>query len=428
MREGDHRLLATTDWGPTMTATLRQRARSRSSSDAAERRKKALEHAREVRAGKESRRGRFREDVSKDPKPLGFHMIRAVAVVLVLFGLVMVLSASSIVSFHQDGSPWEKFLKQIQWAGLGALLALIAYRMPMRAMRAVARYLPFVGASLMLLAFIPKFGISVNGARAWIKLGGYTFQPSEVMKLCIIIAGAELMSTRAKDMGDLRRVFYPFLGLTGLGVAIAGVQSDIGSCVVMASIAFAMLFLAGMAFRPMAGAMAIAGLGGYLVVRMSPDKMSRLTSFMNLRETRGGDGYQVYQALISLSNGGLTGTGIGAGTGKWGYVPLAHSDFIFAIVAEEMGLLGVFGLLALFAFLIYFGFQVALSCDSRFGTLMAGGVASWFLIQLMVNVGGVTGILPVTGLTLPFISYGGSSMVASLAAVGLLLNVARHPR
>jgi len=411
-----------------MTATLRQRARARGSNDAAERRRRALEHARQVRAGKENRRGRFREDVSKDPKPLGFHMIRAVAVILVLFGLVMVLSASSIVSFHQDGSPWEKFLKQIQWAALGGVLALIAYRMPMRVMRAVARYMPFFGASLMLLAFIPKFGISVNGARAWIKLGGYTFQPSEVMKLCIIVAGAELMSTRANDMGDLRRVFYPFLGLTGLGVAIAGVQSDIGSCVVMASIAFAMLFLAGMAFRPMAGAAAIAGLGGYLVVRMSPDKMSRLTSFMNLRETRGGDGYQVYQALISLSNGGVTGTGIGAGTGKWGYVPLAHSDFIFATLAEEMGFLGVIGLIALFTFLIYFGFQAAISCRTTFGRLLAGGIAGWFLIQICINIGGVIGAIPVTGLTLPFISFGGSSLIVSMVAAGLLMNVARRPR
>ena len=391
------------------------------SRDKAERRRRALELAREVRAGNEAHRGRFREDATKDPKPLGFHMIRAVSIVLVLFGLVMVLSASSIVSFHQEGSPWEKFFRQILWVGIGFFGAVSAYRFPLKMLRKLSRILPYLGATLMLMAFIPKFGISVNGARAWIHFGKYTFQPSEVMKLCIIIAGAELLSTRSSDLGDLRKVFKPFMGITLLGVGISALQSDIGSCVVMLAIALSMLFLAGMALRPMAAASAVIGLAGFAYVRMSPDKMSRFTSFLDLKGTRAGDGYQVYQALISLSNGGLTGTGIGAGTGKWGYVPLAHSDFIFAIVAEEMGLLGVVGLLALFAFLIYFGFQVALSCRSNFGTIMAGGIASWFLIQLVVNVGGVVGLLPV-------ISYGGSSMVASLTAVGLLMNVARQPR
>ena len=414
-----------------MTVALRKaptRSRVKASKDVAERRRRALEEARRIREGQAARRGRFREDRTNDPKPLGFHIIRAVATVLVLFGLVMVLPASSIVSFHQDGSPWEKFMRQLLWVGLGITGALVAYRFPLRILRRVAWALPYLGAGLMLMAFIPKFGISVNGARAWVHLGDYTFQPSEIMKLCIIIAGAEMLSSRSEHLGDLRRVFYPFLGVTMLGVGIAAVQSDIGSCVVMLSIAFAMMFLAGMSLIPMTGAAVGSALVGFAYVRTNPDKMSRFTSFLDLHANRAGDGYQVYQALISLSNGGLTGTGIGAGTGKWGYVPLAHSDFIFAIVAEEMGLLGVVGLLALFAFLIYFGFQVALSCRSQFGTIMAGGISAWFLIQLMVNIGGVVGIMPVTGLTLPFISYGGSSMVASLIAVGLLMNVARQPR
>lgn len=136
----------------------------------------------------------------------------------------------------------------------------------------------------------------------------------------------------------------------------------------------------------------------------------------------------MYQSLISLSNGGITGTGIGAGTGKWGYVPLAHSDFIFATLAEEMGFLGVIGLIALFTFLIYFGFQAALSCRTTFGRLLAGGIAGWFLIQICVNIGGVTGVIPVTGLTLPFISFGGSSLIVSMVSAGLLMNVARRPR
>jgi cell division protein FtsW len=211
-------------------------------------------------------------------------------------------------------------------------------------------------------------------------------------------------------------------------VAISAAQSDIGSCIVMMGIAAAVLFIAGAPLRPMAGLGLLAGVVGFLFIRSSPEKMVRFTSFLHLEELRESDSYQVYQAMISLSNGGVTGTGIGAGSGKWGYVPLAHSDFIFSILAEEMGLLGVFGLLTLFAFLIYFGLQVALSCRHRFGMLLAGGISAWFLIQIVINIGGVIGLIPVTGLTLPFISYGGSSLIISMVSCGLLMNVARRPR
>jgi cell division protein FtsW len=196
----------------------------------------------------------------------------------------------------------------------------------------------------------------------------------------------------------------------------------------MSGIAAAVLFLAGAPVRPLMYLLAGAGSLGLLIVLQNPDKFARFTSFLDIEGTREHDGYQVFQALISLSNGGLTGTGIGAGSGKWGYVPLAHSDFIFSILAEEMGFLGVVGLLTLFAFLIYFGLQAALSCRTRFGMLMAGGISAWLLIQIVINIGGVVGILPVTGLTLPFISFGGTSLIVSMVCAGLLMNVARRPR
>ncbi|MGA0781272.1 MAG: FtsW/RodA/SpoVE family cell cycle protein, partial [Ilumatobacteraceae bacterium] len=180
--------------------------------------------------------------------------------------------------------------------------------------------------------------------------------------------------------------------------------------------------------RPLFGLSLVGALGFVTYARLDGDKWARFTSFLDIHGTRETDGYQVYQALISISNGGLTGTGIGAGTGKWGYVPLAHTDFIFSIVGEEMGLLGVLGLLTLFVFLIYFAFQVALSCRHRFGFLVAAGIGCWFIVQISINIGGVIGLLPVTGLTLPFISFGGSSLIASMAAAGLLMNVARRPR
>ena len=409
-----------------MTAAIqRQTRRPKEISD---RRRVAYERAQLARAGQGKIRSRFREDVSRDPKPLGFYMILAVSLTLVLFGLVMVLSASSITSFHKGGSPWKLFIEQSMMAGIGGVGMFLAYVFRLDYLRHLARVLPWVGIFLMFMAFIPKFGVSHNGARAWIEIFGQRFQPSEFTKLFLIIFGADLLANREKEMGSLKQTMKPFLVVVGFAVALSAAQSDIGSCIVMMGIATAVLFLAGAPLRPMVGLGLLTGIIGFLVIRSSPEKMARFTSFLHLEELRESDSYQVYQAMISLSNGGVTGTGIGAGSGKWGYVPLAHSDFIFSILAEEMGLLGVFGLLTLFAFLIYFGLQVALSCRHRFGMLLAGGISAWFLIQIVINIGGVIGMIPVTGLTLPFISYGGSSLIVTMVACGLLMNVARRPR
>lgn len=406
-------------------AIQRQKRRPKEISD---RRRVAYERALLARTGQGRIRSRFREDVGRDPKPLGFYMIVAVSLTLVLFGLVMVLSASSITSFHKGGSPWKMFIEQASMAALGGAGMFAAYVFRLDYLRHLARFLPWIGIGLMLMAFIPKFGVSVNGARAWIEIAGRRFQPSEFTKLFIIIFGADLLVRREKEMGNLKRTMLPFLFVVGVAAAVSVVQSDIGSCIVIMGIATAVLFLAGAPLRPMAGIGLTVGFLGTLFIRSSPEKLARFTSFLHLEELRESDSYQVYQAMISLSNGGVTGTGIGAGSGKWGYVPLAHSDFIFSILAEEMGLLGVFGLLTLFAFLIYFGLQVALSCRHRFGMLLAGGISAWFLIQIVINIGGVIGMIPVTGLTLPFISYGGSSLIVSMVACGLLMNVARRPR
>jgi len=409
-----------------MTIAVSRRSSARRDID--KRREAAYARARRLRSGDGRLKSRYQEEVKRDPKPLGFYIIGAVSITLVLFGLVMVLSASSIVSFHNGGSPWKYFSRQAFWAGAGLIGMLFAYRFPLVALHAVARILPLFGLGAMSLAFVPGLGISVNGARAWIRIGDQSFQPSEFMKLFIIIYGSDLLSRRETEMGDLRRTMVPFLLVAGSGAGLAFAQGDVGSCLVMGGIAAAVLFLAGAPLRPMATTAAVVGGLGLLFIRQSPDKFSRFTSFLDIYGTRDNDGYQVYQALISLANGGLTGTGIGAGSGKWGYVPLAHSDFIYSVLAEEMGFLGVMGLMTMFAALIYFGLQVALSCQSRFGMLLAGGIAAWFLIQITINVGGVTGIMPVTGLTLPFISFGGTSLIVSMVASGLLLNVARRPR
>lgn len=412
--------------GTSSRRSSTSKSRSRGSSQLAERRRAVLETAQNGRAG--GRRRRYQEAVGRDPKPLGFYVIGAVTFALVAFGLVMVLSSSSIVSFHRGRSPWFYFEKQVVWAFIGTAVLLFAYRMPLKVLHTTARVLPPFAILLMLAAFTPGLGRPVNGARAWIYIGEYSIQPSEFMKLALVVYGADLLTRREKQLGDFREGILPYLSMVGIGAAISLAQSDLGSCVVISAIGLSMLFLAGAPLRTL-GLIAGGGLGSFLLyARLDGEKWERLTSFLDIDGTRETSGYQVYQGLISLSNGGLTGTGIGAGTGKWGYVPLAHSDFIFSVVGEEMGLLGVLGLLALFVTLIYFAFQVALSCRHRFGFLLAAGIGCWFIVQVAVNIGGVIRVLPVTGLTLPFISFGGSSLLASMGAAGLLMNVARRPR
>ena len=402
--------------------------RSRRTSQLAERRRAALESAQKARSTGRRRSRRYQEDVSRDPKPLGFYVIAAVTFALVAFGLVMVLSSSSIVSFHRGRSPWFYLQKQLTWAILGSAILYITYRMPLKVLHSAARVLPPFAIVMMLAAFTPGLGRPVNGARAWIYIGDYSIQPSEFMKLALVVYGADWLTRREKQLGDFKEGMRPYLTMVAIGAAISLAQSDLGSCVVISAIGMSMLFLAGAPWRPLA-LLSVGGLGIFLLYAwIDGDKWARLTAFLDIQGTRETDGYQVYQGLISMANGGITGTGIGAGPGKWGYVPLAHSDFIFSVVGEEMGLLGVLGLLSLFVTFVYFAFQVALSCRHRFGFLLASGIGCWFIVQIAVNIGGVIKVMPVTGLTLPFISFGGSSLLVSMAAAGLLMNVARRPR
>jgi len=369
-----------------------------------------------------------RHRIALEPPTKTFYWLLTIIATFVVVGLVMVLSSSSIVSFHRGRSPWYQFLRQTSYAAIGAVAMFVAYRFRLSIVNQLGRLFFVLGALFMLAPLAPGIGTTVNGARAWVEFGSWSLQPAEFVKLMLIVWGADFLTRREDELGNLRRGVWPYLIFTGMAAGIAAYQSDIGTCLVIGMIGITMLLLAGAPFRPVLGVASLAGFAGYLFVRSDPNKYARLTAFLDIHGTRDHEGYQVYQALISLSNGGLTGTGIGAGTGKWGYVPLAHSDFIFAIVAEEMGLLGVLGLLTLFGFLVYFAFQLALSCAHRFGFLLAAGIACWLTVQTTINIGGVVGILPVTGLTLPFISSGGSSLIASMTAAGLLMNVARQPR
>ena len=345
---------------------------------------------------------------------------------LVLLGLVMVLSSSSITTIHTGGSAWSFFRRQASFAIIGLVAGAMTYKLPYR-MWANVRWLGSLVVAVIALNFIvAATGQVINGARAWLDIGPFRFQPSEFMKPAAILFCANLLAKRHRSIPIRQMVLYPMLGVVAVTTGLCAVQKDYGSAVIFGGTALAMMVIGGLPARQLAGVTALFAVAGVGVLKSARNASERMLAFMNLSETKEDSGYQVYQSILSIANGGWQGTGIGSGTSKWGYVPLAHSDFIFAVVAEELGIAGALMVIGGFFLLVLLGVRIALHAVDKHGALIAGGVSAWFGIQAVVNIGGVVGVMPMTGLTLPFISYGGSSLVASMAGAGLLLSVARH--
>ena len=357
---------------------------------------------------------------------VAFYGLLIVSALLVMFGLVMVLSASSVTMLHSGKSAFGIFYRQLAWAGIGTFLMWGAYSFPYQMLKKYARLIFVVSFAAMFLPFVPGLGASVNGARAWVGDGAWRFQPSELLKLATLIYVARILSKNHRDMSDMSTRLVKVAGVLVLAAGMCMGQKDLGSAIIFGAMVLSIAFVAGAPISRLLGASAIGLFIGGIFVNMENYRRQRFLAFLDLEGNKGHWGYQVYQSMISIANGGVTGVGVGDGAGKWGYVPLAHTDFIFAIIAEELGFIGAVAVIGLFFLFIVFGIQAALGARDVFGVLIAGGVTAWFGVQAIVNIGGVTGAMPVTGLTLPFISYGGSSLLVTMAATGLLLNVARH--
>ena len=354
-----------------------------------------------------------------------YYGIVGVITVLVVFGLIMVLSSSSIVSINNGGSAWYMFRKQLAWSVCGFFALLVTYRMPYHIWHRLVRYVLAAAVVLMLLPFSP-IGVTINGARAWAEIGPVRFQPSEILKVAVLLYCASVLGRRRKEIENVQRTFVPIVTVWFVAVALCMIQKDFGAAIVFTCVILSTMFIAGTPMRLIGTIGALTALGSVVAISASSRMQQRFLSFLDLDGNKGHSAYQVWQSILSISNGGVTGVGAGRGTGKWGYVPLAHSDFIFAIVAEEFGLIGSTLVIGLFLALALLGIQVALRARDPFGAVLAGGITTWLCIQATINIGGVIGALPVTGLTLPFISYGGSSLFMVMAASGLLLNVARN--
>lgn len=367
-----------------------------------------------------------RRKLTDKPPTMPFYTLLLVVMGLVLLGLLMVLSSSSITFFHAGESALYLFKRQAMWAGFGAVAMWITYRIPYTEWRRFVK--PVLMASFLLncLVFAPGLGKTVNGARAWVNLGPFSFQPSEFLKLAVVLFCADIIAKRYRYVQDARQTLIPCMAVVVAAAFLCAAERDFGSALIFVGIVMAICFIAGMSLVPLVQVGSVFSVAGLLVLVGSARARGRWLAFLDVQGTKGSTGYQVYQSLLSIANGGATGVGVGQGSGKWGYLPLSYSDFIFAVVAEELGIVGSLSVLGAFIAITVVGVHVALRARELFGAFLAGGITAWFAIQALVNIGGVTASMPVTGLTLPFISYGGSSLLVSMTAAGLLLNVARN--
>jgi cell division protein FtsW len=347
-------------------------------------------------------------------------------VALCVIGVVMVGSASSVVSISLYGSPWSIFFKELIWMVLGVIVLVATIRIDYHRWRRWAPLLVIITLGLLLVVLAPGLGVASGGSSRWIGFGQLRLQPSELMKLAIALFGADLVAKRQDAGGSTRMVLGPLVIVACMAAGLVVMQPDLGTAIVLMVITLSLLFASGIAGVVLAKGIAAFTVVVLLLAVAMPYRRERLLSFVNPGAKSNGSGYQVVQSLIGLGSGHLFGLGLGNSREKWGLLPNPHTDFIFSILGEELGLLGalcVLGLIGVFAFKCL---KAAQDAHDRFGSLLVVGLTAWIVSESFINVGAVLGVLPVTGIPLPFISFGGSSLLITMAAAGMVINVARQ--
>ncbi len=350
-------------------------------------------------------------------------MLLSLTFILLAFGIVMIPSASSVVAYlgHKDSFffLWRQFI----YLGLGVAALFIFARIDYRWLRKIA-LLAVAGTCVGLaLVLIPGFGREAGGASRWIEFGGFRFQPSELAKLAMVLYAADLLSRRGRKPYTLRELAGPL----GVPFAVIGglimLQPDLGTFLVIAATVFAMLFLAGTRFRELL-ALAAGGVAAiFLLIVVEPYRWARLTAFLDPWADPRKNGFQIIQSLLAFGSGGLSGVGLGLSRQKFGYLPAPYTDFIFSVIGEELGLWGTLAVVLTFLCLALVIMAAVRRVDDRFGRLLGGGIGAMIISQAVINMGAVTGLLPITGIPLPLISFGGTSLVLTLAGIGILLNL-----
>ena len=359
-------------------------------------------------------------------RPASYVLLVATVVVFNVVGVMMVLSASSVVSLEEHGSAWYYFQRHLMWMVLGALVFGIAQRVDYRRWRDLSRPLLFATAGVLTLVLIPQLGVEAGSSRRWLGFGPVTFQPSELAKLALILFAADLLTRREHKLDDWRLVLRPMLFVLAGFVVLVCLEPDLDSAVLLGAIVGAVLLVGGVRI-PHLAVVAGAGLAAAALFTVTaPYRLARITTFLDPAADASNSGYQAIQSWIALGTGGIDGVGLGAGRAKWLFLPNAHTDFIFSVIGEEVGLIGTLLVVGLFIGFAALGTRTALHAPDRFGTLVAAGITFWIILQAAVNMAGVVGLLPVSSVPLPFISFGGSSLVITMLGAGVLANIARR--
>nr|WP_238351397.1 putative lipid II flippase FtsW [Kribbella shirazensis] len=360
-------------------------------------------------------------------RPLtSYHIVLGATGLLLVLGLMMVLSASSVLSLRANGNSYTIFVRQLIWVGVGLPMAYVASRMTPRHFRMLA-YVALLGSVfLLVLTYIPGLGVGVNGNTNWLNLGGpLQIQPSEFAKLAMVMWCADLYARKEKLLTQWKHLLVPMVPVCGLVIALVVGQHDLGTALVLMAVMIGLIWIIGAPTRLFVATIVVVGSVAAYFVNAEKYRMERVTSFLDPFADPTAVGWQAYHSFYALSTGGWWGVGIGNSRQKWGNLPEAHTDFIFSVIGEELGLVGSLTVLALFLTLAYAGVRIATRNTEPFVRYAAAGITIWIMAQTLVNLGAVIGLLPIVGIPLPLLSYGGSALLPTLIAVGMLLSFAK---
>lgn len=356
-----------------------------------------------------------------------YYLVLGATVLLTALGLVMVLSASSVESYVASGSSWTVAQKQAIWVGIGVPVVVVASRLPIRVFRFLA--IPAIVASvvLLILVLVPGIGVNVNGSQNWIDFGGpFRIQPAEAAKLALVLWGADLLVRKRRLLTQYRHLMIPLLPVAALVIGLVLLGGDLGTSLILMAIVAGLLFNAGAPLR-LFGLLGVFSLGVIIFMTFERSaRLARLQSFLDPFADYEGSGWQAAHSMFALASGGWWGVGLGASREKWGGLPEAHTDFIFAIIGEELGMVGTITVLLVFAALLLGAVRIATLTDDPFVRFAAGAVVVWIGVQMVINIGGVLSVLPITGVPLPLVSYGGSALLPTMFALGMLMAFARN--
>ncbi|WP_166243832.1 stage V sporulation protein E [Paenibacillus turpanensis] len=347
---------------------------------------------------------------------------------LLTIGVVMVYSASAVNAFHNYGDYFFYLKRQLIFAGLGVAAMFFTMNVDYMVWKKYAKIGLIICFALLVIVLIPGLGVVRGGARSWLGIGSFGIQPSEFMKLGMILFLSKMLSDDKSKITNFTHGLLPPLGLMGLAFGLIMLQPDLGTGAVLCGASLLIIYTAGARMLHLGG-LAMIGVAGFVgLVLAAPYRLKRITAFMDPWSDPLGSGYQIIQSLYAIGPGGLAGLGLGMSRQKYSYLPEPQTDFIFSIVAEELGFIGGAFVLLLFMLLVWRGMRTAITAPDSFGSFLAVGIVGMVAVQVVINIGVVIGMFPVTGITLPFISAGGSSLTLMLTAMGILLNISRYSR